>query len=104
MVKEGYFRFEQVKNGGHIVDLAGKQLGDQGAKQLAKALMDPTTTVQELLPTTPFNVRASQGSKDEPKITRDVSWLQLYWEGRCRGDRQGSRNEPAIANAKQQWE
>jgi len=47
-VEEEEDYFEHVKNGGDSVSLAEKSIGDEGAKQIAKALMDPTTKVRSL--------------------------------------------------------
>jgi Ran GTPase-activating protein (RanGAP) involved in mRNA processing and transport len=40
--------YEEVKNGGPMVYFDDRQIGDEGATQVANALMDPNTEVQVL--------------------------------------------------------
>ncbi len=40
--------YEQVKNGGLVVDLDSENLGDEGAQKLAQALKNSKSKVQDL--------------------------------------------------------
>ena len=82
--------FKEVKYGGPEVYLDKRQLGDEGATQIAKALEDPSTKVQTLR--LEYNNIGVGGAMVISRALMNNSRLQVLWLGHNNIGDEGARH------------
>jgi phosphoribosylformylglycinamidine (FGAM) synthase PurS component len=91
-----YHYCEKIKNGGIDVNLGQKNLGDEGAKQIAQALTDPNAMVQRL--GLDDNKVGDDGAKAIAKVLKDNSTLQYLVLDNNNIGAEGARTLAKILN------